>query len=241
MQVMPFVDPTGHGDSWTINNNLGAISSDGSIVVLYAYDNTTNYNYTGSGYPVQIFQVVAVNLTNNTAQIASTPASGGVLTNFVHMYQNDAGIGGGISRNGRYVMFVSTDSHLLSSTITAYIYMRDLQTGSLKAIDQAPSGQTNNGGDASGGNPMISDDGRYVGFGTAATNLDITNYNPNSPTSYSNLYVRDTVNSTTKLVVSQISAGGAYAPGASKFAFKTLDSLDSSDTAYTDVYQTIAQ
>jgi hypothetical protein len=80
-----------------------------------------------------------------------------------------------ISANGRYVAFVSTASNLVANDTNglADIFVHDTQTGNTVIISRSESGKN---ADAAASSPTISDDGRYVGFYSNATNLSIGSY-----------------------------------------------------------------
>jgi hypothetical protein len=75
-----------------------------------------------------------------------------------------------ISGNGRYVAFVSLANNLVSGDTNAApdIFVRDLQANTTIRVSVGASGTQAN---AWSDTPSISDDGRYVGFRSAATNL----------------------------------------------------------------------
>jgi Tol biopolymer transport system component len=83
---------------------------------------------------------------------------------------NGASSGGAISTDGRYVAFVSTATNLVPGDTngTADIFVRDRQTGATTRVNVTSSGQQANG---FSNITDISGDGRYVMFGTNATNL----------------------------------------------------------------------
>lgn len=104
--------------------------------------------------------------------------------------------------DGRYVAFHSgsifsdTDSNGAND-----IYLRDRQTNAIEHISRASDGTGANGTCYS---PSISDDGRYVAFGSASTNLTPRNGKPTGKTG--DAYVRDRSLGTTERV-SVTSAG----------------------------------
>ncbi|MBI5928326.1 MAG: fibronectin type III domain-containing protein, partial [Chloroflexi bacterium] len=74
-----------------------------------------------------------------------------------------------ISGNGRYVVFSAYD-HLSSDPLEpqGQIYLRDIQTGAFELISRAPDGSF---ADRYSDYPVITPDGRFVFYITAATNL----------------------------------------------------------------------
>ena len=78
-----------------------------------------------------------------------------------------------ISQDGRYVVFYSEATNFPGAPTTGgytpdQAYLKDLQTGELELISANAAGQA---GDESSVLPQVSDDGRYVAFGSYAYNL----------------------------------------------------------------------
>ena len=75
-----------------------------------------------------------------------------------------------ISGNGRYVVFYSGATNLVAGSANSNfdIFLRDLKTGTTSLISSAANGAQGNGDSQL---PFISRTGRYVGFGSVATNL----------------------------------------------------------------------
>jgi Ca2+-binding RTX toxin-like protein len=97
---------------------------------------------------------------------------------------NGNALGGDISADGRYVVFISTASNLVAgdNNGVADIFRKDLWTGVVELVSATTAGVIGNGisGQASGSAgvgatnwslPSISENGRYVGFVSAAQNL----------------------------------------------------------------------
>ena len=101
--------------------------------------------------------------------------------------------GGDMSANGRYVVFVSTASNLVEGDTNGAtdIFRRDLWTGRTELISATTAGVIGNGGSGETvafpylSQPTISEDGRYVGFVSAAQNL------PNARPGKVSGYVKD--------------------------------------------------
>jgi Tol biopolymer transport system component len=114
---------------------------------------------------------------------------------------NFSGTGGGngnstsgqISTNGRYVAFQSDSSDLLTDDTNGVsdIYVRDLQLGSNILVSVASDGGWANGAST---DPVLTPDGRYVVFISAATNLVAGDTN-----GITDVFVRDLLNGTTTL------------------------------------------
>jgi Tol biopolymer transport system component len=115
---------------------------------------------------------------------------------------NFSGTGGGngnsmlgqVATNGRYVVFQSDATDLLPGDTNGVsdIFVRDLQMGSNLLISVASDGGWANGAST---DPVMTPDGRYVAFISAATNLVAGDTN-----GISDIFVRDLLNGTTRLV-----------------------------------------
>ena len=129
------------------------------------------------------------------------------VTTMVSVNYADAGGGNGnssagqVSSNGQFVAFQSEASDLLPGDTNGVsdIFVRDLQAGTNTLVSVAADG-----GWASGAStePVMTPDGRWVAFVSAATNLVSGETNGTA-----GLFVRDVVNGTTK----RVCLGGAGA------------------------------
>lgn len=122
-----------------------------------------------------------------------------------------------LSANGKNVIFASYATNIIPSTPSGAIYTRNLATSYVQQVDRSSAG-------VSGNSPStyqaVSATGRYIVFKSSATNLiDGTT----TPSSYAQLYLRDTVNSITTLISqrpngtlfddAQLNAGGISSDG----------------------------
>jgi hypothetical protein len=116
---------------------------------------------------------------------------------------NGTSLGGQVSTNGRYALFVSDATDLLPGDTNGFshVYVRDLQSATNILVSIATDGSFGNG---SSSDPVMTPDGRWVAFVSSATNLvaGVTNGIPN-------LFVRDIVNGITTQVTSSSSGAGA--------------------------------
>lgn len=94
-----------------------------------------------------------------------------------------------ISADGQHVVFESSATDLVPGVSGGHVYIHHLDTGETELVSQSTGGDP---ADLAASSPTVSADGRYVVFRTFATNL------VDSPTGY--LYVRDTVDGTTRTV-----------------------------------------
>jgi hypothetical protein len=99
-----------------------------------------------------------------------------------------------VSGDGRFVAFQSSSSDLVPNDSNGRedVFVRDMQTGktTLVSVNRFGTSSANH----ISGSPVISADGRFVAFGSNATDLVAT------PTSFGNVFVRDLVAGTTTLV-----------------------------------------
>lgn len=123
-----------------------------------------------------------------------------------------------ISADGRHVVFLSPAANLGAPGGQRRAWVRDLAAHTTTLADRAdgPGGAI---ADRDANAPTISGDGRLVAWQTNATNLDPAD---NAPAFSSDIYVRDVVAGTTRLLSrrsgldGQKAAGGSYAPALSE-------------------------
>jgi WD40 repeat protein len=145
-----------------------------------------------------------------------------------------------ISADGNHVAWTANASNLdpADPDSVADAYVRDLQSSTTSLVGRA-TGVNGAKANAFTGIHSISADGRYVGFGTSATNLDPDDNDAPG------LYVRDVQTSTTSLVDRASGASGAKASpngfnlalsGDGRFAtfFTGATNLSPDDTSTTD-------
>ena len=97
------------------------------------------------------------------------------------------------SRDGRFVVFVSSASNLVPNDTNGAndIFLKDLQTGALERVNLGNDQAQANGSTRRFG---LSDDGRYVVFSSHATNLVASDPNGSTP----DVYVRDMLAKSTR-------------------------------------------
>lgn len=117
-----------------------------------------------------------------------------------------------ITPDGRFVVFTSLASNLVTgdnnNVEDVFVYVRD--TGTIERVSLSSLGDE---GNASSDSASISDDGRYVCFGSNATNLVVGDSN-----GVSDIFVRDRNTSSTSIV----SVGGISDPGNGASRFGTI-------------------
>ncbi len=156
---------------------------------------------------------------NDVSDVFLYDQSSGTLT---RVSVDDNGIQGNadsttaaVSAGGRYVVFRSVASNLVSADTNgmADIFRYDTQTGTVTLISVGDNGQpANDGSDR----PVISGDGRYVVFSSAASNLVANDTN-----GVADIFVRDTVQNATLRV--STAANGQEGNAASSYPAISVD------------------
>ncbi len=166
------------------------ISPDGRYVLFASTASNLILNTNGvaipSLFPVSM-NVYLRDRTNGTTRLISVNLSG-----------TGGGTGNswpqGISTNGQYVLFESVASDLVANDTNnaSDVFVRDLLNGTTMAASTSLYGGTANGVSR---NSVMTSDGRYVAFVSAATNLVAGDTNK-----ITDVFVRDLLSSTTMLV-----------------------------------------
>lgn len=182
------------GDSDSV---IPSISADGRYVAFSSSANNLVTNDDGQfGLDVFLYDRMA-----NVTVLASvnTNGTGG---------GNRHSVCGQVSTNGQYVVFQSDASNLLPGDTNGAcnIFMRDMLAGTNLLISVATNGGWGSGDST---DPVMTPDGRWVAFISSATNLVSGDIN-----GIADLFVRDTVNGTTRMVT----AGAVPAAGANVVA-----------------------
>ncbi len=110
------------------------------------------------------------------------------------------------STDGRYVVFTSIATNLVSTPVSGNkpeVYLRDMQTNTTTLVSETSAGVAAN--DQSDEN-AISPDGRYIAFRSDASNLA-----PGTPAGVYEIYVHDMVTGTTTLVSTDSSGNASNA------------------------------
>ncbi|MBN4005470.1 ELWxxDGT repeat protein [Nostoc sp. LPT] len=179
-----------------------SISADGRYVVFQSYgsnlvsgDNNGNYD------------IFVRDLGTGTTTLVSASSSG--------EQGNNVSYNPTISANGRYVVFSSAASNLVTGDTNGFeeIFVRDLITGTTNRVAVSTNGTP---GSFPSNNPAISGDGRYVVFSSLASNLVTGDTNGTR-----DIFVRDLVMGTTALV--SVSSSGSQGNNGSEFPTISAD------------------
>jgi Tol biopolymer transport system component len=144
----------------------GTISGDGSVM---AFDSFATTLVSGASNR----QVYVKDAATGVVTVASQSASGAIA--------NADSREGKLSTDGRFIVFQSGATNLISGVSGEQIYLKNLSTGALQLASSSSSGVA---GNATSMSFTVSGDGRYVTFFSTATNLI-------SGVSGSQVYVKD--------------------------------------------------
>lgn len=138
--------------------------------------------------------VLAGSLIVAFSAIASAQSTTRVSVSSNGAQANNISIGASVSGSGRYVVFSSLATNLVTNDTNNFydVYRHDTVTGQTVLVSANTNGMAGNG---SSSQPVISTTGRFVAFGSQAPDLVIGDSN-NNP----DLFVRDMVTGITELV-----------------------------------------
>ncbi|MBZ0317275.1 MAG: hypothetical protein K8L91_12705 [Anaerolineae bacterium] len=181
------------------------ISSDGRYV---AFESTASNLVTGDNNGLSDIFVRDI-VGNTTIRVSVT--NGGAQASGGDSYDP------AISGNGRYVAFATYADNLASGDTNGDedVYVRDLVGNTTFRVSLRDDEAQATGGISY--NPAISYDGRYVAFGSNATNL----YSPDSNGAY-DVFLRDTVAGTTRLASVSLTGGTGAGPTLSNSTHATV-------------------
>jgi hypothetical protein len=179
---------TGSGNGLTLSSVDPAITPDGRFVVFYSAASDLVANDSNNVPDLFVRDVV-----NGKTTLVSINRAG-----------NAAGAGSpftpSISADGRFIAFQSTANDLVANdpqragaTDEMDIFVRDMQAGTTSLVSVNRAGTAS--GNALSRFPSMSADGRFIAFGSFATDLT-----DNDSNSYHDVYVRDRSAGTTTLV-----------------------------------------
>jgi Tol biopolymer transport system component len=189
------VAPNGQPSAAGTTNDRPAVSADGRYVAF----ETTSSTYSAGVAGVHI---VRVDRQTQAFKLVNLTAGGTLPTATLSKL-------GGISGDGRFVVFTSNAANLVPgepANNSNSVYLRDLLNDSTQRMDVSTSGIAGNGGSFSE-TPTISLDGRFVAFASTATNLVSGSFSGSQ-----RIYVRDRVANITTRV--SIGPGGSDLSGA---------------------------
>jgi len=167
--ISELVSVAADGTAANDNANFGAISDDGNVVAFSSpADNLdpTNQCDPGEdrhGHSIDCYQIYVRNRSANTT-VAVAKSWNGDPTDGTTGDVSD------ITADGRYVVFSSNATNLVpgDTNATSDVFVRDLVTESTTRVSVDANGVQ---GDRQSWEPVITGDGRFVAFSSAATNL----------------------------------------------------------------------
>jgi hypothetical protein len=180
-----------------VNSFAPDISANGRFVAFNSSSSNLSPFHNDDG-----FGIFVRDLQTNTTTVASLRSDGGNC----HECH-----GASISGDGRYVAFSSRFERMTADDTDnrSDSYVRDMQTGTNTLVSRA-TGASGVKGNSESFSVAISDNGRWVVFESAATNLS-----PDDTDSFRDMYVRDLQTHTTTLVTRASGATGPKANGGS--------------------------
>lgn len=227
----------GKNPSYTSDSLNPAITPDGHYIAFESFDIDLISSPRLNSFGTQIF---VRNMVTNQTTLVSINRAGANGGNY---FSSNARI----STDGRYVIFNSLANNLVADDLNGSkedVFVRDLveRTTALVSINYNGTASGNN---ESVGRTSVSNDGRFVAFTSAATDL-VTDPVFITP----NVYVRDIVAGKTQLVsVNHAGTGGGHGPSAKPmisaangrfvvFESRAQDLVfnDTNSTRYCDVY-----
>ena len=179
--------PNAAGSVWY----TGAMSGDGRYVAFTS--SATNLVASSASVGIYVRDLVL----GKTEIVSVNPSGTAVAT-------GSSGVS--ISQDGRYVVFDSSASGLVTGASDGQVYMRDRLNAVTTVVSSTASGTLGNGYSYL---PVVSGNGRYVAYVSTASNLTV----PAGNVSYYNILVTDTVTQLTS-VVSISDAGAVSLSGA---------------------------
>jgi RHS repeat-associated protein len=177
---------TGEGAS-LLRREASSISADGQLVVFHSAANDLAPNDTNkaSNNSAALNDVFLFNRSTGQTTLISINAAGTASG-------NGSSTNAKISKDGRFVLFESSASDLLTGVSGNQIYLRDLQTQATILVSASTTG---NGGNGTSQKGSISADGRYLLFESTASDLV-----ENDSNGRKDVFLRDLQVGTTQLI-----------------------------------------
>ena len=195
-----------YGDETGSNNRLTAMSGDGRYVAFASrHSNLVPNDNNGGGGPDFSGRDVFVRDRETSTTSRVSVASDGTEGN------DEANDRVEISRDGRYVVFSSKATNMVSGDANGVsdVFVHDRNTATTTRISVSSDGTEGNyaSGNASGSQTEMSDDGRYVVFESEASNLVSGDVNIKM-----DIFVRDRTASTTTRITPAGSNDSSFHP-----------------------------
>jgi len=194
--TLQVLSTTSAGVAFNASSFAPSTAGSGRFVVFETLANNLGVGVSTSGFQVVRKDRASGALALASANTGGQPASGSA---------SGQARNGSVSADGRFVAFRSDASNLLGgSGGNEYIYLKDLQTGSVELVSRTTSGGFPAGGVAANTAHSMSADARFVLFQTSAANI-VAGVAGGSIL----VYLRDRTLGTTELV--SVGAGGVPA------------------------------
>ncbi len=182
-------------------SSRGALSADGRYLVFSS--SATNLVSGDSNGQTDVFRT---DLTTGETVLVSTSSSG--------VLGNNSSSGSSISADGRYVVFQSNASNLVSGDTngTNDIFRKDMLTGEIVRVNTSTNGTQ---ASATSSGAAISGDGRYIVFQSDATNLVSGDTNGQTDIFRKDLLTGELVRVSTTSAGAQVNGGLSQVPAIS--------------------------
>jgi hypothetical protein len=224
----------GSGGGSGSDSDSATVSDDGQWILFQSSSTNLDTTLTDSNGGTDLFlkNMVSGKISNLTA------------IGWDGMPTNGSSYDGVITPDGRYAVFYSSASNLVSTESYGYsgVFRMDLVTRQVQRVDSTRTGEMVGGGS----HPQITPDGRFVVFECAATGL-VPAESGGSVGGYGKIYVKDMVTGAVEIASRNetgavISQYGSYAPQISDdgryIVFNTQDALTKAETGvFDDVYR----
>lgn len=177
----------------------GSVSPDGRYVTFTS--SATNLAAGDDSGTMHVYLRDRANMTTRRVSVSGTGAVG-----------NGSSFGAAVSANGRFVAFGSLATNLVRGDTNGVqdIFVRDVRHGTTRRVSVAQGGQVEANGASTF--PLISSNGRYVGFLSSATNLQSTD-----TLGVTNAYVKDLRTGAVDLA-SVSASGGTFVRGSGEMS-----------------------
>lgn len=157
-RVLPFSGQNGRGHTGVVYQDNAlfpalAISGDGRYLAFHA--DVSNPGYSAESGGLYIYDLKTRRTWQVDRDVGGKPANGSSHSP-------------SFSGDGRYLAFVFKGSGLGDSSLYSQVYLYDLQAATLQRVTQGMEG---GGANADVHTPVLSQDGRFLAFTTAADNL----------------------------------------------------------------------
>lgn len=209
------ISVTSGGGQSNGDSSLAKISGDGAFVAYSSEASNLVSSDSNSAVDVLLFEMGSGTVSLVSSDNSGVPANGGSLIGYTAT---------SISEDGRYVVFSSDASNLISGDTNnaTDVFVRDTVSNTTARVSVDSSGGQGVGGGARGGNCGISLDGRFVVF--SANDMGLVTGDANG---VPDVFLHDRLTGNTELISDDGSGPiGGVNPGAVSTGFATFGAQD---------------